>query len=785
MGEQNAQAWGGGREATEVGRASADHVVSRARWAGVALAVLQIVLFVPPPGVALPHSVWWGLLPAAVLAATDLVTRFGPLARVAGETRRLVGLGGDSVAVLLFIAVFAFDASSALWTLMMFPVAEAALRGWPRRAIGTYAAVAVGYVGVRWLAQSLWSADGLTIDSVTYRLGIVGIMALILAGMSRRLQQQIATTAARQAEADQLRAVATAARLMSELEVATVIREVRRAAERMGFFEVQVWTRAGVLGASGDRGGAAHPLDSSWFDRLAAATQDTGWATLEGEDCPVELRTDQTLVVAAVTTEGAVGALLAARRPSPVVDWDADGLALLATQASVALANAARYEEDRGVDDRLAHQAGHDDLTGLPNRTLLGDRGRRMLAEQALQGGRVGVLYLDLDRFKPVNDVLGRATGDALLSQVAERISGLLGPDDLCARVGGDEFVVVAAGRLSESALGDLARRLRAALHAPFCVGELTLDLEVSIGIACTPDDGADVETLVQHADMAMYRAKSARAGIVGYRDIQDEVTSGHLAVLGDLRRALADPEQLDVHYQPIVDLADGRVEGFEALLRWTHPDRGPIPPATFIQVAEETSLIHGLTDHVLDKALGVLGGLVADGAALRMSVNLSPRALVGPNLVTRVRRLLAQHRVPPGLLCLEITEETLVDDPERAIVALDELKALGVRLSIDDFGTGYSSMSYLKRLPVDEIKIDRGFVIDLLSSAQDRSLVHAVVDLAHRLSLRVVAEGVETEEVGDALREMGCDLAQGYVYGRPAAHDDISATVEAAAVTT
>ena len=263
MGELLAPPQIGAQQAAEAGRVSADVVVSRARWAGALLALLQAVLYVASPGIVPPYSSWWALLPAGILLGVDLVTRLVARTGAVPSTWRLVGLIGDSVAVLLFIAVFSFDPMSALWTLMMLPVAEAAMRGWHRGAIIVFVVLAVGYVGTAWAAEARWSTAALSIDSLTYRLGLVGIMALILAGMSRRLEQQIASTAARQAEADQLRAVATAARLMSELDVATVIREVRRAAERMGFHDVQVWTRAGVLGSSGDRGGTAEALDGA------------------------------------------------------------------------------------------------------------------------------------------------------------------------------------------------------------------------------------------------------------------------------------------------------------------------------------------------------------------------------------------------------------------------------------------------------------------------------------------------------------------------------------------
>ena len=298
----------------------------------------------------------------------------------------------------------------------------------------------------------------------------------------------------------------------------------------------------------------------------------------------------------------------------------------------------------------------------------------------------------------------------------------------------------------------------------------------MSIGVSWAPDDGEDIDSLLQHADVAMYSAKHSRAGVVLYRDVAEHDDGAHLRMLGDLRRALESESQLEVHFQPIVAFHVGAPVAFEALVRWHHPERGLVPPAVFIPVAEGTSLIHRLTDVVLDRSLAALARWSAAGLEARVSVNLSPRSLVDASLPQRVGAALAAHEVDAGLLCLEITEETLVDDPERAIATMHQLKELGVRLSIDDFGTGYSSMAYLKTLPVDEVKIDRTFVMDMVTSPRDGSLVLSVVDLAHRLGLAVVGEGVEDAATLQALGATGCDLAQGYHLARPMPESDVLA---------
>ncbi|MCV2395381.1 EAL domain-containing protein [Actinotalea sp. M2MS4P-6] len=753
-----------------------DAIVIRARWLGAALTVLQLALYVPTDGVSVPrYSLWWGLVPAGLLVlvnVAELVARRTSTPVPVG-TRRVVGLVVDSVAILMLIMCFAFDAASALWTLLLLPVAEASLRRWARASAVTWVVLSLGYVLGLEVSHRVAGTPSLSLDSLTYRIGVLGIVTFLLVGLTRRLNEQIASTAAGEAEVDQLRAVAAAARRMSALDVPTVIREVTAAAEQLGFAEAQVWSRTGRLGepSEGDDG---YDLTGS-FDQVATATQDLGWATVE--TAPAD--PGQVVVAAGIGAGDAVEALLVGRLATPVDVRVADGLSLLSSHAAAALANALRFEEGRAFEERLAHQAAHDELTGLPSRSELGERARRLLARDRGRDRLVALLYLDLDRFKQINDVLGHSTGDELLRRVADRIGEHIRPDDVCARLGGDEFVVLSGGHAGVMTVLALAYRLRSALHEPFAVGDLTLDVEVSIGIAWAPADGDDVHLLLQHADVAMHAAKRSRAGVTLYRDVQDTDDASQLGLLGDLRRALESGGQLDVYFQPIVALDTDRPASFEALIRWHHPTRGMVQPGTFIPVAESTSIIHQLTDVVLERALAALARWRAHGIDARVAVNLSPRALVDVTLTQRVDAFLRAADVDPGWLCLEITEETLVDDPARAVATMDQLKELGVRLSIDDFGTGYSSMSYLKSLPVDDIKIDRSFVTDMLTSARDGSLVHSVVELAHRLDLEVVAEGVEDGETMSALRATGCDHVQGFHVARPMPEADVLAWAE------
>jgi len=414
----------------------------------------------------------------------------------------------------------------------------------------------------------------------------------------------------------------------------------------------------------------------------------------------------------------------------------------------------------------LRHQALHDALTGLPNRLLLHDR-----LAQALRAARraerpLALLLLDLDRFKDVNDTFGHDVGDGLLRQVWPRLQRLLRSSDTVARLGGDEFAVLLPDDGAEAAIG-VAGKLRAALDAPFVVEEHTLAVDVSIGVALAPAHGDDGPTLLRHADVAMYTAKRDQVGIVVYDPARDAYSPERLALGADLRRAI-DAGQLRLYYQPKVDLARGRLRSVEALVRWPHPTQGLIPPDRFIPLAEQTGLITRLTRRVLGAALAQRRAWARAGVPLVMDVNLSMADLHDADLPAVIATLLRTYGVPHGALRVEITESMVMVDTGRALETLARLAELGVRAAIDDFGTGYSSLASLKRLPVDELKIDRGFVRDLAHDATDAAIVAAAIGLGHGLGLRVVAEGVEDRDAWDRLAALGCDTVQGYYVSPP-----------------
>jgi diguanylate cyclase (GGDEF)-like protein len=412
---------------------------------------------------------------------------------------------------------------------------------------------------------------------------------------------------------------------------------------------------------------------------------------------------------------------------------------------------------------RLAYE---DTLTQLPNRAKFTERLQHGVA--AAREGRtlLGVLMMDLDRFKHVNDSLGHAVGDHLVREVGARLRELVRQADCIARLGGDEFAIVMPARERAEVLA-AAEAVVGGLERPFYFEGQPLDVGASIGIALFPDHGLSADDLLRHADIAMYIAKRARTGVTVYESDYDSSSQQHLSLLGELRSAV-EHGQLRLYYQPKVDLSKGSVTGAEALLRWAHPTRGLVPPDQFIPFAEQTGYIKVLTHWVLQEAVRQCGDWRSSGLDVQISVNLSARDLMHRDLPDHVAVLLREHDVPPQALCLEITESGFMEDPTRAQKVLDRLADVGVRLSVDDYGTGYSSLSYLMRLPVDELKIDRSFVARISESSDLATIVRSTIELGHGLGLEVVAEGIEDSQGFALLRSLGCDCAQGYFMSPP-----------------
>jgi len=422
--------------------------------------------------------------------------------------------------------------------------------------------------------------------------------------------------------------------------------------------------------------------------------------------------------------------------------------------------------ERKAQQEALRYQATHDALTDLPNRNLLQERIEAALVAARRQSWQVAFLLLDLDRFKEINDSLGHHVGDLLLRKIARRLESTIRESDTIARLGGDEFAVLLPATGLEKAR-QLSRKLIQSLEEPFQVEGLSLQVETSVGITMYPEHGNASAVLVRRADVAMYVAKRERSGVAVYDPEQDFTSIRLLALTSDLRRAIQDGE-LKLHYQPKVSARTGLPAGVEALARWRHPEHGDIAPDEFIGLAEHSGLIRPLTRWVMDTALQQCAEWRRQGVDLSLSINLSARNLLDETLPKTLNDLLGATGLARGTLTLEITESVIMEDPVRAQEVLSEIHQLGVTISIDDFGTGYSSLGYLRNLPAEELKIDKSFVEEMDRRPEDWKIVRSTIELAHNLGLRVVAEGVQSRQVWDELKRLGCDIGQGYYFSRP-----------------
>jgi diguanylate cyclase (GGDEF)-like protein len=548
--------------------------------------------------------------------------------------------------------------------------------------------------------------------------------------------------------------------------------------------------RAGTVGAR-ELDGEEFALRPMWLgasDASAQAGAVMAVVALSVDDA-VRLPADLQLALLAITLLGFIafgvfGVLTARRMTTPLRKLSAAADRLRLGDYSTPVTTGVRRDDELGhlaqafeqmrisVADKQAQilkLAYWDSLTGLPNRVQFRDAVREAIEEaQALPGpATVSVIMLDLDRFKHVNDALGYRFGDLLLQRVAERLTQHAVRDaDLVARLGADEFAILL--RNGDAALARaVAERIERAFDTPLSLDDQSVDMGAGIGLACWPEHAGDADLLLSHAEMAMYGAKQRSHGPLVYDPSIDLSSSQTVSLLGELRQAVG-AGQLRLYLQPKLALDSGEVVGAETLVRWEHPQRGLVPPMQFIPFAEQTGFIRTITLWVFAEAARHWRLLHQAGLKLTLSVNLSTRDLLDPDLPQKFDALLVEHRVPAEAFCLEITESAIMDDPPRAQATLERLSALGFKLSIDDFGTGYSSLAYLKRLPVDELKIDKSFVLGMESDADDATIVRSTIDLAHNLGLSVVAEGVENAAVWNMLRELNCDQAQGFHMGRP-----------------
>ncbi len=471
------------------------------------------------------------------------------------------------------------------------------------------------------------------------------------------------------------------------------------------------------------------------------------------------------LVAPLESPRGRVGALrLLFDGPVKLTSRERQVLSTFAHAVSATLLNAALYNEARSEAARHAYQANHDALTGLGNRTLLSVRTEAALTAEG--DATTALLLLDLDHFKEINDTLGHAAGDVLLQEIGARLRRFVRSSDVVARLGGDEFALLLTGLEGPDDAEPVAEALLRLLAEPVDFEGLRLSVEGSVGVACHPQDADSAEELFRRADVAMYQAKSSRGSWLRYSADRDDSSIHRQALVTELRTAL-EHDQLVVHYQPQIDLETGLVVGAEALCRWEHPTRGLLAPNEFVAVAEQSGLVRPFTLRVLDEAVTECLTWQSE-RPMTVAVNLSARSLLDPQLPDDVAAILAVHGLPPDRLILEITESTAASELEVVEAVLARLRRLGVEISVDDFGTGYSSLAFLQRTSVNELKVDRSFVSGMLTSENDLALVRATVQLAHSLGARSVAEGVEDGAMAVALREMGCDLAQGFWLAQP-----------------
>ncbi len=439
--------------------------------------------------------------------------------------------------------------------------------------------------------------------------------------------------------------------------------------------------------------------------------------------------------------------------------------------------------ERKRAEARALHLAHYDELTGLPNRSMFQERVAHALAQARRDQGSLALLFIDLDHFKKINDTLGHEAGDRALKVIADRLRGCLRESDTVCRLGGDEFVVLIEKMDNPESVAEVAKKILGAVAQPFALDGVEYQLSASIGISTYPADSEDMQGLMKNADISMYRAKEQdRNNYQFYSARMNVHTVERLALESDLRHALA-RDEFRLHFQPKVDMRTGRITGAEALLRWQPPGAAMVPPARFIPLAEETGLIVPIGEWVLKTACMQSRAWADQGLPpLRVAVNLSARQFTQERLLEDVARTLRETRLDPAWLEFEITESMVMRDPEHAVRLLGGLKAMGIRLSVDDFGTGYSSLNYLKRFPLDSVKIDRSFVQELPGNADDAAITRAVIAMAHSLRLTVIAEGVETAEQLAFLRELGCDEMQGYLFSKPVPEEGIARLLRDAA---
>ena len=771
----------------------ADASMRRVRRLGIAFVLLQFGLYQAPPGIAVPFSRWpVALLLAGTLLTIDLVAARLSIRMTLPALRRL-GLAQwavDSATVLGIVWLFSFDPTSALWALLVIPVLEGALRLQMRGAMLAWSVLGAGYIVREAWAASVYPQADFMFESITYRLGIVLMVAVCAGGLARNLQQQIEAhaaarrTATRRAEV--LAVVAAAGRRLSST-VEEILSGVVEATLKLGFDGVEVCVldddhrtysvrSANGLPASYER---HHSADTGIAGEAIArrgtvvVPEYANWSAGVPEARAAGFRM---VIAVPVFCSGEIAGVLVAGYLSGhrATSDEVDGLELLAAHAGAALEQQQRFAERTSYEERLSHQAYHDAVTGLPNRLLFNQRLDEAVLAARWEQNDVAVLSLDFSHFQAVNDSLGHDAGDLLLTSLGDRLTASLSADDVLARVGGAEFAILLQGADVRARAPRTARALLALLHEAQEVRGRMVYLSASIGIAYGPIAGAPAGELLRRAVLATDHAKElGRDRVAVYRPDMGDRPLQRLETEAALRAAL-ERDEFVLHYQPIHNLLTGELQGVEALIRW---DRNGelVQPGAFLPTAEETGLIVPLGSWVLREAVAQHGRWLAEhGVAVPMFVNVSGQQLQQPHFVNEVQSILRRSGMAPQLLVLEITEGGLTRE-DGGLTRLVGLRELGVRLALDDFGTGWSSLSRLRGVPVDVLKVDRSFVARLPGDPRSEAIVRSVVALARELGMSVTAEGVEDEGQRSAVARLGCDAVQGYLLGRPQPAEQIA----------
>ena len=765
------------------------HIEVRRHTYSLSLSEIPLVvgLFWLPP---------WSILVAAVLAEATMLVR-----RRTSVERMLFNLGLIIFVVCLAASVFAAAGGFAISDIDSWPAAYAATES---EIVASALAVVlvITHVQGKPRAAQVWSLFGTAVvtAALTTTLALVILLAIhvtawasalvfVIVGVFVLAYRSYAGSVQQRKSLNELyeftRAVGTSKQGVGLAD--TVLERTREFLKAEG---ATLWLPAigpypeMLLTARVDEGVRDEPLGPPDPVRaLVMAENRTMLVAARSADNPEirralhARRVDEVIVTPLRSGDTVIGVLEVTNRLGDVSTFGPDDARLLKTLA----AHAGVAVENSRLVDRLRHDAYHDALTGLPNRRRFSTALDEAIAVRPAPNEVVAVVLLDLDSFKDVNDTLGHVAGDQLLAEVGHRLRDVAPQGALVARMGGDEYALLL--RLpSASAAQREGLALLAALTEPIDVEGMSIDARASVGIALFPDHAVDGGTLLQRAEVAMYEAKGAVRQVQTYQPAMDSRSTRRLSLVSELRRAIEE-QHLTVYYQPKVSLADQELVGVEALVRWHHPERGVIDPDDFIPIAEHTGLIGVLTSYVLESALRQCRAWLDEDRYLHVAVNVSTRSLVDSDFADDVDRLLHLTGVPASMLTLEITESSVMSDIDRALPTLHRLRDRGVRLSVDDFGTGHSSLTYLRRLPVDEVKIDKTFVLNMATDSGDLAIVRAIVDLGRHLGLTVVAEGVESEIAYTLLRDIGCDMVQGFLLSRPVPYERLETWIRARTV--